>query len=82
MAVGSGCPSRILADQPAEPVPTDDRPGRLDRLWAAEGRAQVERAVWPGRVVVLDELARLHLAPHAFHAEWNYTITPGSTRNL
>ena len=27
----------------------------------------------------MDQLARLHLEPHAFHGEWNYTIHPTTT---
>jgi hypothetical protein len=29
-----------------------------------------------------DELATVHLTPHAFHGEWNYTVTPRPTDHM
>ena len=45
-----------LVDEPAEPILPDDLPGHVDGTLAGEQRAEVDRAVRPGRVVVLDEL--------------------------
>ena len=42
-------------------------------------RVQAERdtGTYPTKVKVSDEeLAAVHLTPHAFHGDWNYTITP------
>jgi hypothetical protein len=42
-------------------------------------RVQAERdtGAYPTKVKVSDaELAAVHLTPHAFHGDWNYTITP------
>ena len=41
---------------------------RLDRRLYAKGRRVSDR-----------DLARVHLEPHAFHGEWNYTIHPTAT---
>ena len=43
-------------DEPAEPIPPDDLSGRADGVPAGKWRAQVERSVRSGHVVVLDEL--------------------------
>ena len=56
-SVGSRRAPRVLVDEPAQPIVPDDLPGRADGLSAGKRRAQVERSVRPGRVVVLDELA-------------------------
>jgi hypothetical protein len=35
---------------------------------------------YPTKIKVSDgELAAVHLTPHAFHGEWNYTISPAAT---
>ena len=42
-------------------------------------RVQAERdtGTYPTKVKVADEaLAAVQLTPHAFHGDWNYTITP------
>lgn len=42
--------------------------------------AERDTGVYPTKVQVADEvMAALHLTPHAFHGEWNYTITPVPT---
>lgn len=38
-------------------------------------RSEIDRSSYPMSVVVTDEqMARVHLRPHRFHGEWNYTI--------
>lgn len=40
-------------------------------------RAELDPALYPTKVKVSDaELATVQLSTHAFHAEWNYTISP------
>jgi hypothetical protein len=40
-------------------------------------QAELDPGTYPTKVKVSDaELARVHLTPHAFHGEWNYTVTP------
>jgi Rhodopirellula transposase DDE domain len=40
-------------------------------------QAERDTGRYPTKVQVSDEaMAALHLTPHAFHGEWNYTITP------
>ena len=40
-------------------------------------QAELDAGVYPTQVKVADEdLAAVHVVPHAFHGEWNYTITP------
>ncbi len=40
-------------------------------------QAELDPGTYPTKLKVSDaELARVHLTPHAFHGEWNYTVTP------
>jgi transposase len=40
-------------------------------------QAELDTGVYPTRLKVSDaELAAVQITPHAFHGEWNYTITP------
>src|SRR3954469_21079355 len=40
-------------------------------------QAELDPGEYPTKVNVSDdELATVHLMPHAFHGEWNYTVTP------
>jgi hypothetical protein len=40
-------------------------------------RAELDTGSYPTKVKVSDEeLAAVHLAPHAFHGDWNYTVLP------
>jgi hypothetical protein len=40
-------------------------------------QAELDPGVYPTKVKVSDEkFAGVHLTPHAFHGEWNYTVTP------
>lgn len=42
-------------------------------------RAELDTGLYPTKVKVSDaELATVHLSTHAFHGEWNYTISPNS----
>jgi hypothetical protein len=42
-------------------------------------RSEIDRGQYPQGVVITDDqLARLHLEPHAFHGEWNYTLWPAA----
>ncbi len=44
-----------------------------------EIRAELDRSMYPIQVKVLDEdFSTIHITPHSFHGEWNYTITPSS----
>jgi hypothetical protein len=39
--------------------------------------AELDPGAYPTKVKVSDnEFATVHLTPHAFHGEWNYTVTP------
>ena len=40
-------------------------------------QAELDAGSYPTQVKVTDEeMAAVHLAPHEFHGEWNYTIAP------
>jgi hypothetical protein len=40
-------------------------------------RSEVDRGRYPQGVVITDEqMTHVHLEPHAFHGDWNYTIRP------
>jgi transposase len=40
-------------------------------------QAELDPGTYPTKVKVSDDkLATVHLTPHAFHGEWNYTVTP------
>ena len=42
-------------------------------------RSEIDRRRYPQGVVITDDqMARLHLEPHAFHGDWNYTIRPAT----
>ena len=46
-------------------------------------QAELDPGTYPTKVKVSDDdLARVHLAPHAFHGEWNYTIKPRPIHEL
>ena len=46
-------------------------------------QAELDPAAYPTKVKVSDaERARVHLTPHAFHDEWNYTVTPHTPDDL
>jgi len=39
-----------------------------------------DTGLYPTKIKVTDEeLAAVHLVPHAFHGEWNYTISPAAS---
>jgi hypothetical protein len=43
-------------------------------------QAELDVGQYPTKIKVSDEeMASLHLIPHAFHGEWNYTLAPRST---
>jgi hypothetical protein len=45
-------------------------------------RSEIDRGSYPQGVVVTDEqMAQVHLQPHRFHGEWNYTLRPTRARN-
>jgi hypothetical protein len=40
-------------------------------------QAELDTSSYPTKVKVSDaEMAALHITPHAFHGEWNYTLEP------
>jgi len=40
-------------------------------------RAELDKNTYPKGIEVPDEqLEQVHLKPHVFHGEWNYTILP------
>ena len=40
-------------------------------------RSEIDRAQYPRGTTVTDQqMAQVHLVPHAFHGDWNYTIRP------
>jgi transposase len=44
-------------------------------------RSEIDHGSYPLGVKIADEqMAKVHLEPHAFHGEWNYTIQPARTR--
>jgi hypothetical protein len=44
-------------------------------------RCELDWGVYPkGHDVSDARMATLHLVPHPFHGEWNYTITPARRR--
>jgi hypothetical protein len=46
-------------------------------------QAELDPGEYPTKVKVSDdELATVQLTPHAFHGEWNYTVTPRSTHHM
>ena len=46
-------------------------------------QAELDPGAYPTKVKVSDaELARVHLTPHAFHGEWNYTVAPRQPDHL
>jgi hypothetical protein len=43
-------------------------------------QAELDLGQYPTKVKVTDEeMAALHLTPHAFHGEWNYTLVPATS---
>ena len=45
-------------------------------------RTEVDPGRYPNGVVIRDEqMAQIHLEPHAFHGDWNYTIRPRSKKH-
>jgi hypothetical protein len=45
-------------------------------------RSEIDRGCYPQGVVVTDQqMAQVHLQPHRFHGEWNYTLRPTRARN-
>jgi hypothetical protein len=46
-------------------------------------RSEIDHARYPLGVVVTDQqLAQVHLRPHKFHSDWNYTIRPKTVKRL
>jgi hypothetical protein len=46
-------------------------------------QAELDPGQYPTKVKVSDdELATVQLTPHAFHGEWNYTVSPRSTHQM
>ena len=44
-------------------------------------RCELDRGTYPkGQDVSAAQMATLHLVPHAFHGDWNYTLHPGRKR--
>ena len=44
-------------------------------------RCELDRGTYPqGRTISDEQLATVHLAPHEFHGDWNYTIRPARRR--
>ncbi len=44
-------------------------------------RSEIDRTTYPKGVAVTDaQMATVHLQPHRFHGEWNYTIRPKRAR--
>jgi len=44
-------------------------------------RAELDKGRYPGgRAITDDELAAVHLEPHRFHGDWNYTVRPVRAR--
>jgi hypothetical protein len=44
-------------------------------------RCELDRGVYPkGQAVSDAQMATLHLVPHRFHGDWNYTLNPSRAR--
>jgi len=44
-------------------------------------RAELDENKYPkGVKITVSQLAAVNLTPHAFHGEWNYTISPAKQR--
>jgi Rhodopirellula transposase DDE domain len=44
-------------------------------------RCELDRGVYPkGQAVSAAQMATLHLVPHRFHGDWNYTLNPSRAR--
>src|SRR5215813_13822613 len=40
-------------------------------------KSEIDTAIYPSGIKVTDrDMAAINIAPHTFHGEWNYTITP------
>ena len=53
--------------------------GRTTTKKGLRVRAEIDKRAYPKAVVVKDEqMERIHLSPHAFHGDWNYTIRPAT----
>ena len=53
--------------------------GRTTTKKGLRVRSEIDKKAYPKGVVVTDEqMERIHLAPHEFHGDWNYTIRPTS----
>ena len=53
--------------------------GRTTTQKGLRVRAEIDKGAYPKGVVVKDEqMERIHLSPHAFHGDWNYTIRPAT----
>ncbi len=51
--------------------------GATTRREGLQVQAELDTGIYPTQVKVSDaELAAVQITPHAFHGEWNYTITP------
>jgi hypothetical protein len=57
--------------------------GRTHTSTGLRVRSELDRGKYPQGVVVTDQqMARVQLAPHAFHGEWNYTIRARSGEHI
>ena len=53
--------------------------GRTTTKKGLRVRAEIDKRAYPKAVVVKDEqMERIHLSPHEFHGDWNYTIRPAT----
>ena len=45
-------------------------------------QAELDTGIYPTKVKLSDEeLATVNITPHAFHGQWNYTISPTQQDN-
>ena len=59
------------------------RPGATTTCTGLRVQAELDPGEYPTKVKVSDdELATVQLTPHAFHGEWNYTVTPRPTDHM
>jgi hypothetical protein len=57
--------------------------GRARTRTGLRVRSELDRGKYPTGVVVTDQqMARVQLAPHAFHGDWNYSIRPRSGKRI
>jgi len=73
-----GCPRHGDSGSAVAPVGRDEE-GATKTRSGLQVKARLDKRQYPLGMMVPDEtMDTLHLKPHEFHGEWNYTFTPES----